>query len=163
MRGCLPRSSHVDQPNCMSLTTLHPANEPDLPRPIVEACGDCGETGGCSPSPGGEGWGEGGRVSSHRDICFPSPSFGSWAQCANNVSGRSLPEGEGRGEGEALNLPDEAAKSPWGVRQVSGNRPPPPGSANWQSAVSPAGSWLVHESFQPGYHPAETLAETVFS
>jgi len=51
------------------------AHEPDISRPAVESGGYCGETDGHSPSPGGEGRGEGGRVDSCQDIYFTFPSY----------------------------------------------------------------------------------------
>ena len=49
---------------------------------------------------------------------------------------------------------------PQGVRQISGTRPPQPSSADWQSAVSPAGSRLGGRTCQPRCHPVETLKKT---
>ena len=49
---------------------------------------------------------------------------------------------------------------PQGVRQISGTRPPQPSSADWQSAVSPAGSRLGGRTCQPRCHPADTLKKT---
>jgi hypothetical protein len=47
-----------------------------------------------------------------------------------------------------------------GVRQISGTRSPQPSSADWQSAVSPAGSRLGGRTCQPRCHPAETLKKS---
>jgi hypothetical protein len=49
---------------------------------------------------------------------------------------------------------------PKGVRQISGIRPPQSSSADWQSAVSPAGSRLGGQTCQPRCHPAETLEKS---
>ena len=49
---------------------------------------------------------------------------------------------------------------PKGVSQISGIRTPQSSSADWQSAVSPAGSRLGGQTCQPRCHPAETLKKT---
>ena len=49
---------------------------------------------------------------------------------------------------------------PKGVSQISGIRTPQSSSADWQSAVSPAGSRLGGQTCQPRCHPAETLEKS---
>ena len=49
---------------------------------------------------------------------------------------------------------------PRGESQISGNRPARPSSADWQSAVSPAGSRLGGQTCQPRGHPAEMLKKS---